>query len=113
MGLAPEIEALVRPVLLARTGADWGPDYAQLERVLASKTPAALEARVALMAYYLGEHPGQDLLESVLAEGTGAAGLVRKYSECRPPLSSEWRLPTVIVLRTLYDHYDELAKNAG
>ena len=70
--LAPEIEALVRNVLMARTGEDWGPDYAALEDLIRSREPAALEARVALMAYYLGEHPGAELLESVLAEGTRA-----------------------------------------
>jgi hypothetical protein len=111
--LAPEVEALVRPVLMARTGEDWGPDYAALEKVIASRQPAALEARVALMAYYLGEHPGEELLESVLAEGARATPLVRKYSQCRPPLSSEWRMPTVVVLRTLYDLYGEHAGKAG
>jgi hypothetical protein len=111
--LAPEVEALVRPVLMAHSGADWGPDYAALEEVITSRHPAALEARVALMAYYLGEHPGEELLESVLGDGTSAMPLVRKYSQCRPPLRSEWRLPTVVVLRTLYDLYDEYAGKAG
>jgi hypothetical protein len=83
--LPPDVEALVRPVLMARTGEDWGPDYAAFEQVLASKHPAALEARV----------------------------LVRKYSQCRPPLSSEWRMPTVVVLRTLYDIYGRHAGTAG
>jgi len=111
--LASEVEALVRNVLMARTGEGWGPDYAALEDVINSREPAALEARVALMAYYLGEHPGEELLESVLAEGTRAAPLVQKYSQCRPPLSSEWRMPTVVVSRTLYDLYGEHAGKTG
>ena len=111
--LAPEAEAIVRNVLMARTREDWGPDYAALEDVIKSSEPAAFEARVALMAYYLGEHPGEKLLESVLAEGTRAAPLVQKYSQCRPPLSSEWRMPTVVVLRTLYDLYGEHAGKTG
>jgi hypothetical protein len=111
--LAPEVEALVRPVLMARTGEDWGPDYAALEQVIASRQPGALEARVALMAYYLGEHPGEELLESILAEEARATPLVQKYRQCRPALSSEWRMPTVVVLRTLYDIYGEHARKAG
>jgi len=111
--LATEVEALVRKVLMARSGGDWGPDYAALEDVMKSREPAALEARVALMAYYLGEHPGEELLESVLAEGARVAPLVQKYSQCRPRLSSEWRLPTVGVSRTLYDLYGEHAGKTG
>lgn len=111
--LAPGVEALVRNVLMARSGEDWDPDYAALEDLISSKEPAALEARVALMAYYLGEHPGAELLDSVLVEGTRAAPLVQKYSQCRPPLSSEWRMPTVVVLHTLYDLYGEHAGKTG
>ena len=111
--LAPEVEALVRPVLMAHARDDWGPHFAALEEVIASRQPAALEARVALMAYYLGEHPGEELLESVLAEEARATPLVQKYRQCRPPLSSEWRMPTVVVLRTLYDIYGEHVRKAG
>jgi hypothetical protein len=111
--LAPEVEALVRPVLMAHGGQDWGPDYAALEEVIGSTQPAGREARIALMAYYLGEHPAEELLESILADGPSAIPLVRKYSQCRPPLTSEWRLSTVVVLRTLYDLYGEHAGGAG
>ena len=39
--LAPEVEAIVRNVLMARTREDWGPDYAALEDVIKSSEPAA------------------------------------------------------------------------
>jgi hypothetical protein len=103
--LPPDVETLVRRVLVARQSDDWAPDYAELEALLNSREPAALEARVALMAYYIGEHPAEELFESVLADRAVATPIVKRYSECRPRLSSERGIGTVVSLRTLYDHY--------
>lgn len=112
--LKPDVERLVRPVLVASTRSDWGPDYAALEQLLHSKEPAALEARVALMAYYIGEHPGEELLESVMSAGPAAVPLVKQYSQCRPRLRSEREIGTVLALRTLYNIYStETSRNVG
>jgi len=103
--LKPDVERLVRPVLIASTRSDWPPDYAALDQLLHSKEPAALEARVALMAYYIGEHPGEELLESIISAGPAAVPLVKRYCQCRPRLSSGRQIGMVLALRTLYDLY--------
>lgn len=111
--LRPEVERLLLPVLRAHRRDDWAPNFEALERLLRSTNAVALEARVALMAYYIGEHPGEELLESVLAEQERATPLVKRYSQCRPPLVSERQIGTVLVLRTLYDAYFRHARELG
>jgi hypothetical protein len=105
--LSADVEALVRPVLAAHSAEDPDLNHAELSELIDSKHPAALEAEVALMAYDLGERPREELLGSVLSARPPAASLVRKYRECRPALRAEWDLPTVVVIRTLYDAYFE------
>ena len=105
--LRPDVEQLVRPVLVASSTDDWGPNYDALERLLKLQTPPATEARVALMAYYLGEHPGEELVEGVLLEQAVATPLVLDYMQCRPTMPSEWRIGTNRASRTKYRHYLE------
>jgi len=107
--LAREVEMLVRPVLRGTFDLDANNDA--LESLLGDRSERALEAKVALMAYYLGEHAGEELIESVLAQQETATPLVQRYMSCRPPLPSEWRIGTVRASRTKYDIYlEELAK---
>ena len=105
--LTPEVEELMRPVLVAHRQSGWAPDLTALEALLGSRQPAAAEARVALMAYYIGEHAGEELLESVLQERLVTGPLVARYRQCRPSLASEAEIGHVRVLRTLYDHFAE------
>jgi hypothetical protein len=115
--LTPEIERLVRPVLLGfvamRSAADPHSEaaYKSFEdpfyALLSSRDRHALEALVALSAYYLGEHSGEDLLESLLAKPAASDRLVAQYAVCRPATSFESKLTGVVVLRTKYDIYRE------
>jgi hypothetical protein len=99
------VEGLVRPVLSASRSLNWGPNYGALDALCADKSDQALEAKVALMAYYLGEHPGEELVESVLEQHDKATPLVQQYMECRPPLPGEWRIGTLFASRTKYERY--------
>jgi hypothetical protein len=116
--LDPAVDRLIRPVILGysdmRRSSDpysgeatkkfEGPFYALLE----SRGPGVLEAEVALAAYYLGEHPGEELVESLLSRATPKTdALVATYRVCRPRTSFERELTGVVVLRTKYDVYDE------
>jgi hypothetical protein len=103
------VETVVRPVLSA--GLDLDANNAALESLFADRSDRALEAKVALMAYYLGEHSGEELVEGVLVQQEQATPLVQKYVSCRPPLPGEWRIGTLRASRTKYDIYlEELAK---
>jgi hypothetical protein len=112
--VTPSVEQLVKPVLLAR--AAWIRSGKYLDKsfeppfykLLATKGATALEAKVALMAYYTGEHYGEELLDAVLGEHALADRLVQRYRECRPRVSFEDRLEGVLVLRTQYDIYAEI-----
>jgi len=107
--LTRDVEVLVRPVLGASFDLDANNDA--LESLLGDRSDRALDAKVALMAYYLGEHAGEELIESVLAQHEKATPLVQQYMSCRPPLPSEWRIGTLRSSRTKYDIYlEELAK---
>jgi hypothetical protein len=96
--LAPPVDTLLKPVLLALAKANWAkrvrdPAYArQLQALLGSKHPRALEAQVAALAYYLGDQEGEQMLARVLAQGPAADELVAKYKTCRPPTSFEAKL---------------------
>ena len=108
--LAPDIAALVRPVLVESQR--WDPDYDTLEALLADKSPKSLEARVALRAYHLGAHPSEELDESLVLQEQEATRLVRRYLECRPPLETEWLIGTLHAGRGGYEAYFELLKES-
>jgi hypothetical protein len=114
--LPPPIEALLRPVLLPMAAArrarrDHDKTYVNaFEALIESSDKNALEAQVALMAYYVGEHYGEELLSSVLGRARRADKLVERYAACRPPVSFEKELEGVIVLKTLYTQYREQRK---
>ena len=111
--LAPQIEALLRPVLIPmaaarRAGRDHDETYVKaFEGLLESRDKNALEAQVALMAYYVGEHYGEELLSSVRGRARRADPLVQRYAACRPAVSFEKELEGVAVLKTLYTLYRE------
>ena len=96
--LAPPVDALLKPVLLAlakerRAMRVRDPAYArQVQALLRSKHPRALEAQVAALAYYLGDEVGEQMLAHVLAQGAAADELVARYKTCRPPTSFEDKL---------------------
>ena len=110
--LASSIESLVRPVLLARAAAlqakrEWDGAFEEsFYGLLKQRSPAAEEAQVALMAYYTGEHYGEELVERVMSKPKVFGPLVAKYRLCRPNLTFEDQLRGVVVLRTLYDIYE-------
>jgi hypothetical protein len=80
------------------------------EALLESSDKDALEAQVALMAYYVGEHYGEELLASVLGRARRADKLVEQYAACRPVASFEKELGGVMVLKTLYTQYRDERK---
>ncbi len=116
--LAPAVERLVKPVLLARVA--WARSRSYLDKdfetafykFLEAKGAVALEAKVALMAYYTGEHYGEELVEAVLEHPAQADSLVRRYRDCRPRVTFEDQLDGLVVLRTQYDNYDYIRAQA-
>jgi len=110
--LPHRVERLLKPVLMARAAGlqareDWDKPYEEeFYKLLERKGPDALEAQVALMAYYTGEHYGHELLEALLGHPAQVDPLVRRYRACRPRVTFEDRLIGVVVLRTLYDMYE-------
>lgn len=116
--LPPEVDRLVKPVLLARvawTRSDVYDDKTfemAFDKFLNAKGASALEAKVALMAYYTGEHYGEELLEAVLDHQAQADPLVRRYRACRPRTSFEAELDGLVVLRTQYDNYEYIRAQA-
>ncbi len=111
--LAPPVDALLKPVLLAlakerRAMRVRDPAYArQVQTLLRSKHPSALEAQVAALAYYLGDEVGEQMLAHVLAQGTAADALVARYKTCRPPTSFEDKLGGIEVSSIKYTLFDE------
>jgi len=110
--LPPRVERLLKPVLLARAAEirshrEWDTAYEKaFYNLLKMKGPEAREAQAALMAYYVGEHYGEELVEHALAHRKEFDPLVRHYRQCRPRLTFEDQLSGVLVLQTLYKIYD-------
>jgi hypothetical protein len=109
--LDPAVERLISPVLLSFVRGSREPFEAALEKLLASRDSRAGEAQAALMAYYIGEHPGEELIQSLLTRPSEADPLIAKYRVCRPSLSVERQLRGLVVLRTKYDVYAEERKS--
>jgi hypothetical protein len=111
--LPRDVEALIRPVLLARVAAlearrEWDSTYEDaFYRLLKLRSPTAREAQTALMAYYTGEHYGEELLDLTTSKPEVFAPLVAKYKTCRPTVTFEDRLQGIVVLRTLYELFDD------
>ena len=111
--LAPPVDALLKPVLLAlakerRAMRVRDPAYArQVQALLRSKHPRALEAQVAALAYYLGDEVGEQVLAHVLAQGAAADELTARYKACRPPTSFEDKLGGVETSSIKYTLFDE------
>jgi hypothetical protein len=111
--LTPSVDALLKPVLLAlakerRAMRVRDPAYArQVQTLLRSKHPRALEAQVAALAYYLGDEVGEHLLAHVLAHGVAADELVARYRICRPPTSFEDKLGSIEASSIKYTLFDE------
>jgi hypothetical protein len=64
------------------------------------------------MAYYTGEHYGEELLDGVLEQPALADPLIRRYRECRPSVSFENELDNLVVLRAQYNAYDEIRRQS-
>ena len=111
--LAPPVDALLKPVLLAlarerRAMRLRDPVYArQVQALLRSRHPRALEAQVAALAYYLGDEVGEQMLAHVLANGRAADELVARYKTCRPPTSFEDKLGGIETSSIKYTLFDE------
>ena len=81
-------EAALKPVLkelaAVRKSGNWfAPRYeAVLTKLLRSKERDAVEARVALMDYYTGEHTGEELVCVVARDGAAVKALLQLYSRC-------------------------------
>jgi hypothetical protein len=111
--LAAPVDALLKPMLLALAKASWAkrlydPTFErQLQALLRSKHPRALEAQVAALAYYLGDQAGEQMLAQVLAQGGAADELVARYRTCRPPTSFDAKLFNLQTSTTKYQLFDE------
>ncbi len=110
--LPPRVERLLKPVLLSlaaaiRSNREWDTDYEKaFYNLLKMKGPDAREAQVALMAYYVGAHYGEELLELARTHPLQFDPFVERYRLCRPQLTFEDQLSGVMVLQTLYKIYD-------
>ena len=110
--LSPEVELLVQPVLLAKAEAlraqrEWDEAVENaFYRLLERRSASAREAQTALMAYYTGERYAEDLLRVATSRSTLFAPLVAQYKACRPMVSFEDQLGGVLVLRTLYQRFE-------
>ena len=108
--LRPGVDRLVSPVLKALKVAAskndwWDKTYEkQFYRLIEAKSTDAREARVALMAYYVGEHYGEELVCAVEADGKGMIPLLDKYKQCRPVSSAEPIPSRFLVEPTLYGY---------
>jgi hypothetical protein len=109
--LKPAVEALLKPILIARATADRARRMndsafdAAFDRLLKDTTGTGLEGRVALMAYYVGDMPAEALLTQVHRDGNRAYPLVLQYQTCRPSVSFELQIPSIPVIRRLYWQY--------
>jgi hypothetical protein len=81
-------------------------DPALLE-LFTRKDGVALETKVALSAYYIGEAPGAMLQMAIGEQAKRAIPLVKKYKKCRPLTSFEEQIPKVHVFSTGYIYLDE------
>jgi hypothetical protein len=112
-GLARPVDGLLRPVLVSLAKWRWSRRFydatfdRELHRLLQSKHPRALEAQVALLAYYLGERAGDELVAHILSRGAAADELVQRYKSCRPYTSFEGRLSAVQTSATKYAVFEE------
>jgi len=115
--LAPPVDALLKPLLLAlakqrRAMQVRDPAYArQVQALLRSNHPRALETQVAALAYYLGDEVGEQVLAHVLAQGAAADELVARYKTCRPPTSFEAKLGGIETSSIKYTLFDEERRN--
>jgi hypothetical protein len=112
------VDSLLRPVLTSLARWRWSKRFfdATFDRefhgLLTSKHPRALEAHVALLAYYLGERAGDELVANVVSRGAAADELVERYKACRPPTSYESRLSAVTTSATKYAVFEEERRTA-
>jgi len=83
-----EVERLMLPVLhglrSVMDSGDWfAPEYeSAFDRLLKAKGNTAVEARVALMDYYIGEHFGEELVCASALDGQAARQLLWQYESC-------------------------------
>lgn len=109
--LAPHVDAMIRPVLLARSVADRARRAndslfnAQFARIMADTTASGREGRAALMAYYIGDAPGEALLAEARRDVAHVHPLIVSYRACRPRGSFEKDIPSIPVVRRLYWKY--------
>ena len=107
--LRPAVDHLVTPVLKALKIAEskndwWDKAYeASFYSLIEAKGADAKEARVALLAYYVGEHYGEELVCAVEADGKAMIPLLERYKECRPRSSAEPVSSRFLVAAILYD----------
>ena len=107
--LAPEIEERILPVLSglvkAREEGDWYlPEYTgALHDLLREQSAVASEARIALLAYYVGEAYGEELVCAVSSDGASVLPLLEDYRRCRPQVALD---PVPLALRASTFKYD-------
>lgn len=111
--LPPPVDALVAPILSASMSVI-SSNQPRAERLLQelneNHAPAAIEARIALLAYYLGEHPAEELLCRVVDDGPVALSILEAYKKCSPACSAEWPLLHRHMKPVLYDYAIEMIK---
>lgn len=86
--LSPAVEAKLKPVLSARDRAAkrndwWDKGYEREIGILFNaKDRASIEARVALMDYYIGEAYGEELVCVIALDGAETVKLLELYEQC-------------------------------
>ena len=88
LAMPSAVEKELVPVLEALAIADkkhnrWDSDYtAALDRLYRAKGPAASEARIALMDYFIGANASDNLLCAIASDGSRVKYLLELYSRC-------------------------------
>ncbi len=114
--LRADVEKRIVPILEARIKVheqnDWYlPDYTEPLHVLFREDSAiAMEARIALLAYYIGEAYGGELFCAISQDGRAALPLLEHYLECRPAISLDPRVDEFVGTRANYEFVAEFIR---
>jgi len=109
MKLRPEIAQRVVPILKARLKAqeqnDWYlPEYTEpLHQLFREESDIAMEARIALLAYYIGEAYGEELFCAISQDGEEALPILTRYKACRPATVLDPTITNLVLGTTDYE----------
>ncbi len=116
MNLRPEVEQRIVPILEARIKArklnDWYlPEYTEpLHQLFREDSPIAMESRIALLAYYIGEAYGEELFCAISQDGEDALPLLEQYQVCRPGTALDPKAAELVTGQAKYEFVAEFIR---